>query len=193
MFGVSIRPRAVQNAAATRPSSEAIQRFAAPRSGTSLGQKIPPLTPSIAAATTGPAVHVQTSTRRVTKPGNPHNCRLCRPDSSLDRQPTSLAASSRPTVSNSRHTVSSRGARRLGRLSDVLGSSRAGSVRLSLASAFQAVDAEVLDLEELLDAVSRALAPGAGFFRSAEWGSFVGDEPGIDPDDAEFECFRDAP
>src|SRR3990172_10244373 len=53
--------------------------------------------------------------------------------------------------------------------------------------------AEVLDLEELVDAVLRALAAEAGLLHAAERRLSGRDQAGVDPDDAGLEALRDAP
>src|SRR5258706_9206530 len=56
-----------------------------------------------------------------------------------------------------------------------------------------APDAEVLDLEEVVDAVLGAFAPEAGLLHAAEGCDFVGDDAGVDADDPGLEGLGDAP
>src|SRR5215475_8538343 len=53
--------------------------------------------------------------------------------------------------------------------------------------------AQVLYLEEVLDAVFRAFAAGAGFLHAAEGGDLGGNNSGVDADDAVFDLLRHAP
>src|SRR4029078_5920 len=62
-----------------------------------------------------------------------------------------------------------------------------------LCSAVDAVEAEVLDLEELVDPVVGALAPDAGLLDAAERRALVREDAGVDADDAELERLADAP
>ena len=59
--------------------------------------------------------------------------------------------------------------------------------------AVDAAQAEVFDLEELLDAVFGALAADAAFLHAAEGGDFGRDDALVDADNAVFEGFGDAP
>src|SRR5262245_51248025 len=53
--------------------------------------------------------------------------------------------------------------------------------------------AQIFDLEEILDAVFRAFAAGAGFLHAAERRYFGGDDAGVDADDAGLDLFGRAP
>src|SRR5207342_601614 len=68
----------------------------------------------------------------------------------------------------------------------------ASQVRL-VRRAVDGADAEVLDLEELVDPVVRALAADSRLLEAAEGGALVGDDAGVDADDAELERLADAP
>jgi hypothetical protein len=59
--------------------------------------------------------------------------------------------------------------------------------------AVDAAHAEVFDFEELLDTVFRAFAADAAFLHAAEGGDLGRDDALVDPDDAVFEGFGDAP
>src|SRR5829696_8065207 len=63
---------------------------------------------------------------------------------------------------------------------------------MTLGSAVDAAEAEVFDLEELLDAVFRALAADAAFLHAAERGNLGRDDALVDADDAVFERLGDA-
>src|SRR5215470_16619611 len=58
---------------------------------------------------------------------------------------------------------------------------------------FDGTEAQVLDLEELVDPVMRALASDARLLVAAERGALVGEGAGVDADDAELELLADAP
>src|SRR5437763_3327006 len=62
-----------------------------------------------------------------------------------------------------------------------------------VSSAVDAAHAQVLHLEEVLDAVFRALAADAAFLHAAEWRDLGRDDAFVDPDDAVFEGFGNAP
>ena len=59
--------------------------------------------------------------------------------------------------------------------------------------ATDAAQAEILDLEELLDPVLRSFAAEARFLHAAERRHLGRDDPGVDADDPVFERFGDAP
>src|SRR5207247_10922354 len=54
-------------------------------------------------------------------------------------------------------------------------------------------ETQILDLEELVDAVLRSFASDPRFLHAAERRDFGGDDAGIDADDPVFEGFRHAP
>src|SRR5712675_1788847 len=62
-----------------------------------------------------------------------------------------------------------------------------------VSSAIDAAHAQVLHLEEFLDAVVRALAADAAFLHAAERGDLGRDDALVDADDAVFERLGDAP
>src|SRR5882672_7265048 len=59
--------------------------------------------------------------------------------------------------------------------------------------AVDAADAEVFDDEIILDPVLRPFSPHARFLHSPERRDFVGDDAGVDADDAVLQGFGDAP
>src|SRR4051812_1829 len=58
---------------------------------------------------------------------------------------------------------------------------------------FQSVPAQVLDLQEFLDAVLRTFAPQAALLDAAERRHFVRDQAAVDADHARFDARADAP
>src|SRR5881275_1241839 len=64
---------------------------------------------------------------------------------------------------------------------------------VSVSSAVDAAHAQILHLEELLDAVFRPLAADAAFLHAAERRDLGRDDAFVDADDAVFEGFGDSP